>query len=120
MEAPWAKSADEVQKFFGVDPNIGLTKEQVKKHQEKYGFNELPAEEGKSLLQMIIEQFEDLLVRILLLAAMISFVLALFEDSEGEGEFSYLLSNCHNFMLPFLAASAFGYSKKGFRECFFK
>lgn len=85
MEAPWAKSADEVQKFFGVDPNIGLTKEQVKKHQEKYGFNELPAEEGKSLLQMIIEQFEDLLVRILLLAAMISFVLALFEDSEGEG-----------------------------------
>merc|ERR1712226_604645 len=36
-------------------------------------------------MQMIIEQFEDLLVRILLLAACISFVLALFEDNEEEG-----------------------------------
>lgn len=35
---------------------------------------ELPAEEGKSLLQLILEQFDDLLVKILLLAAIISFV----------------------------------------------
>nr|2VOY_B Chain B, SARCOPLASMIC/ENDOPLASMIC RETICULUM CALCIUM ATPASE 1 [Oryctolagus cuniculus] len=41
-----------------------------------YGHNELPAEEGKSLWELVIEQFEDLLVRILLLAACISFVLA--------------------------------------------
>jgi len=85
MEAPWAKSADEVQKYFGVDPNVGLSKEQVLINQKKYGMNELPMEEGKSLLQMIIEQFEDLLVRILLLAAGISFVLALFEGAEEEG-----------------------------------
>ena len=86
MEAPWAKSTDEVAKFFNVDSNIGLSKDQVERNQKKYGFNELPAEEGKSLMQMIIEQFEDLLVRILLLAACISFVLALFEDNEEEGK----------------------------------
>uniref|UniRef100_A0A4W6CXF3 Calcium-transporting ATPase n=1 Tax=Lates calcarifer TaxID=8187 RepID=A0A4W6CXF3_LATCA len=34
---------------------------------------ELPAEEGKSIWELVIEQFEDLLVRILLLAACISF-----------------------------------------------
>lgn len=37
---------------------------------------ELPAEEGKTLLQLILEQFDDLLVKILLLAAIISFVSA--------------------------------------------
>ena len=37
-------------------------------------FSELPAEEGKSLWQLVLEQFDDLLVKILLLAAVISFV----------------------------------------------
>lgn len=35
---------------------------------------ELPVEEGKTLMQLILEQFDDLLVKILLLAAIISFV----------------------------------------------
>ena len=46
-------------------------------------FSELPAEEGKSLLTLVLEQFDDLLVKILLLAAVISFVLAFFEDDDG-------------------------------------
>ncbi|KAG1941198.1 sarcoplasmic/endoplasmic reticulum calcium ATPase [Pimephales promelas] len=45
-------------------------------------FRELPAEEGKTIWELIVEQFEDLLVRILLLAACISFVLAWFEEGE--------------------------------------
>jgi magnesium-transporting ATPase (P-type) len=35
---------------------------------------ELPAVEGKSLWELVLEQFDDLLVKILLLAAIISFV----------------------------------------------
>ena len=44
--------------------------------------SELPAEEGKSLWELVLEQFDDLLVKILLLAAIISFVLAFFEDDD--------------------------------------
>merc|ERR1712073_22464 len=60
----------------------GLSQDQVKKNKEKYGPNELPAEEGKSIWQLVLEQFDDLLVKILLLAAIISFVLAFFEDDD--------------------------------------
>ncbi|XP_059406692.1 sarcoplasmic/endoplasmic reticulum calcium ATPase 1-like isoform X2 [Carassius carassius] len=82
MENAHTKSASEVLANFGVNENTGLTLEQVKINFERYGPNELPAEEGKSLWELVVEQFEDLLVRILLLAACVSFVLALFEDGE--------------------------------------
>ncbi|KAM9837817.1 ATPase sarcoplasmic/endoplasmic reticulum Ca2+ transporting 1, like [Aulostomus maculatus] len=82
MENAHTKVPAECLTFFGVNENSGLTPDQFKKNLDKYGFNELPAEEGKSIWELIIEQFEDLLVRILLLAACISFVLAWFEEGE--------------------------------------
>lgn len=94
MDLAWTKSSEEVLKYFDVDENKGLSDAQVKRSQEKYGPNELPAEEGKPLWKLILEQFDDLLVKILLGAAMISFVLALFEEHE-EGESSF-----HAFVEP--------------------
>uniref|UniRef100_A0A672LMW8 Calcium-transporting ATPase n=1 Tax=Sinocyclocheilus grahami TaxID=75366 RepID=A0A672LMW8_SINGR len=82
MENAHTKSTSEVLVNFGVNENTGLPLEQVKINFERYGPNELPAEEGKSLWELVVEQFEDLLVRILLLAACVSFVLALFEEGE--------------------------------------
>uniref|UniRef100_A0A8C7DM16 Calcium-transporting ATPase n=1 Tax=Oncorhynchus kisutch TaxID=8019 RepID=A0A8C7DM16_ONCKI len=82
MDNAHTKSSSEVFENFSVNENTGLTLEQVKSNLEKYGPNELPAEEGKSLWELVVEQFEDLLVRILLLAACVSFVLALFEEGE--------------------------------------
>nr|XP_002122235.2 sarcoplasmic/endoplasmic reticulum calcium ATPase 1-like [Ciona intestinalis] len=82
MEDAYCKTSAEVLSYFDVSLTNGLSEEQVKRNRAKYGPNELPAEEGKSLWQMVVEQFEDLLVRILLLAAVISFVLALFEEGE--------------------------------------
>uniref|UniRef100_A0A8C7E7E1 Calcium-transporting ATPase n=1 Tax=Naja naja TaxID=35670 RepID=A0A8C7E7E1_NAJNA len=50
---------------------------------ERWGCKLYPDGHGrKTLLELVIEQFEDLLVRILLLAACISFVLAWFEEGE--------------------------------------
>uniref|UniRef100_A0A673CT76 Calcium-transporting ATPase n=1 Tax=Sphaeramia orbicularis TaxID=375764 RepID=A0A673CT76_9TELE len=76
MENAHTKSPEECIAYFGVNENSGLTPDQFKKNLEKYGYN------GKSIWELIIEQFEDLLVRILLLAACISFVLAWFEEGE--------------------------------------
>ncbi|XP_026133348.1 ATPase sarcoplasmic/endoplasmic reticulum Ca2+ transporting 1, like isoform X2 [Carassius auratus] len=82
MEDAHTKAPAECLAYFSVNETTGLTPDQVKKNLAKYGYNELPAEEGKSIWELIIEQFEDLLVRILLLAACISFVLAWFEEGE--------------------------------------
>lgn len=39
MEDAHAKTVDEVQNFFNVDPDKGLTPDQIKKYQAKYGPN---------------------------------------------------------------------------------
>ncbi|KAL7986669.1 hypothetical protein Chor_012952 [Crotalus horridus] len=82
MENGHTKTVEEVLGYFGVNESTGLSLEQVKKQKERWGANELPAEEGKTLLELVIEQFEDLLVRILLLAACISFLPSLADNSK--------------------------------------
>ncbi|XP_035314213.1 LOW QUALITY PROTEIN: sarcoplasmic/endoplasmic reticulum calcium ATPase 3 isoform X1 [Cricetulus griseus] len=62
-----------------VTPITGLF---LRKRPGLWELSELPTEEGKSLWELVLEQFEDLLVRILLLAALVSFVLAWFEEGE--------------------------------------
>ncbi|EJD53048.1 calcium-transporting ATPase [Auricularia subglabra TFB-10046 SS5] len=81
MDAAWASSPDEVLSHFSVNPATGLTTAHVAKNAELYGKNELPEEEGTPLWELILEQFKDQLVLILLASAVISFVLALFDDT---------------------------------------
>uniref|UniRef100_A0AAY4A135 Calcium-transporting ATPase n=1 Tax=Denticeps clupeoides TaxID=299321 RepID=A0AAY4A135_9TELE len=83
MDNAHTKTVEEVLGYFCVNESTGLSSEQLRKSRERWGTNELPAEEGKSLWELVLEQFEDLLVRILLLAACISFTLAWFEEGEG-------------------------------------
>jgi Ca2+-transporting ATPase len=89
--APHSVSPQEVLKFYGVTEDAGLTTRQVEENERKFGKNCLEAKEGKSLLKLIIEQFEDLLVRILLLSAVVSFCLAYFDDANAhEGWVAYV------------------------------
>ncbi|KYO32028.1 sarcoplasmic/endoplasmic reticulum calcium ATPase 3 isoform X1 [Alligator mississippiensis] len=82
MEGAHSLSTAAVLQRFGVRESCGLSAEQVRRSRDKYGPNELPAEERKPLWELVLEQFEDLLVRILLLAAFVSFILAWFEEGE--------------------------------------
>ncbi|NWY65175.1 AT2A3 ATPase, partial [Erithacus rubecula] len=76
MEAAHSIPALDVLRRFGVSESCGLSPEQVRRNRDKYGPN------GKSLWELVLEQFEDLLVRILLMAAFLSFILAWFEEGE--------------------------------------
>eukprot|EP00434_Breviolum_minutum_P015857 symbB.v1.2.013971.t1/scaffold1001.1/size146904/2 len=91
LHNPHCKSVEEVLKFYKVDSEKGLSSAQVEEHRAKYGPNALEEQEKKSMLELIIEQFEDTLVRILLASAMISFLLAFFDEkSKEEGLKAYV------------------------------
>lgn len=82
MEAPWTRTPEEILQHYGVDPQRGLTSDQASKHAELYGKNVLPEDPATPLWELILEQFKDQLVLILLASAVVSFVLALLETSE--------------------------------------
>ncbi|POM75067.1 Calcium-transporting ATPase 1, endoplasmic reticulum-type, partial [Phytophthora palmivora] len=79
------ETPEAVLKHFGVTEDHGLTTAEVEKRRAQYGYNELDKEEGTPLWKLVLEQFDDALVKILLGAAVVSFALALFEDGEEEG-----------------------------------
>lgn len=78
---PAAMDAAAVAKALSVRPDYGLSADEVKERREQFGINELPSEPPTPFWKLVLAQFEDTLVRILLLAAMISFVAALFEKN---------------------------------------
>ena len=77
------RSAENVLKALNVDYTKGLSKQEVEKRLEEYGRNELKRVPPPTMWEQIIEQFQDILVRILLVAACVSFFIAL-TDNQGE------------------------------------
>ena len=69
-----------------VDTNVesGLTKEEVKKRTEKFGKNKLQEKKKKSWAAKFFEQFKDVMIVILIIAAVVSFVIACVEKNPKE------------------------------------
>lgn len=101
MEEAYARSVSEVLEFFGVDPTKGLTDLQVTQHARSYGKNVLPQEKSTPFWKLVLKQFDDLLVKILIAAAFISFFLAL---ANGETVLSAFIEP--SVILMILAANA--------------
>ena len=79
----WATDVRECLEKYQVNPDLGLSSEEVEKQRKIYGSNELEKHEGTSIFKLVLEQFNDTLVRILLAAAVVSFVLAWYDGEEG-------------------------------------
>lgn len=60
--------------------NEGLKSSEIAYRQNKYGKNEIKEKKKKSLLSMFLEQFDDFLVLILLIAADISIITSLLNN----------------------------------------
>ncbi|KAI9749375.1 MAG: hypothetical protein M1815_002558 [Lichina confinis] len=83
MEHPYALSRDKVLQYFQVSENQGLSNEQVSSARSRYGPNALPEEPPTPIWRLVLDQFKDQLVVILLGSAALSFILALFEEGDG-------------------------------------
>ena len=77
---PYQMKKEDVLKMLGTDEN-GLTQNQAKENQKKYGKNELAEGKKKNPFLLFLEQYKDFLVIILIIAAIISGVLGDIESA---------------------------------------
>jgi P-type Ca2+ transporter type 2C len=76
---PYLQSVDDVLAALETDARTGLSAQQARARLERYGRNELAAEQPVPAWRKFLAQFTDVLVILLLVAALISAVLWLYE-----------------------------------------
>jgi P-type Ca2+ transporter type 2C len=60
----WSKSVDEVLRHHQVEPLEGLSAAQVEEGRQVHGFNELEKPPSPSMWTLILQQFDDTLVKV--------------------------------------------------------
>lgn len=66
------RDAHELARAHGVNPTHGLTDQQVSQRARQHGANELPASGGRSLSALVVDQFSDFMILVLIAAAIVS------------------------------------------------
>ncbi|MDD3023498.1 MAG: calcium-translocating P-type ATPase, PMCA-type [Syntrophomonadaceae bacterium] len=85
---PYNSNLNEVLKQLQVNPDTGLSSDEGSKRLLEHGENKLQPKKKKGNLQRFFEQFQDVMIIILMLAAGISFAVNVYE---GEGFFEPVL-----------------------------
>lgn len=78
------QSKEDLEKTFEVAARVGLSQEQVAKRLLENGENRLAAKKKRTWMQRFLLQFKDVMIIILLIAALISFGLAIYDGSAEE------------------------------------
>src|SRR5690554_157981 len=80
MKSFFTDSLQDVLNTLNTNKESGLSEAQAKKKLEENGYNTLKEEKKKTWLQRFLAQFNDMLIIILLIAAAISFAVAIMEN----------------------------------------
>lgn len=81
---PHQMTVQEILTTLDVDKSTGLSQKTADIRKDRYGLNELKEPEKESLFAKILEQFEDPMVRLLLIAAIISLVISYLSHEHGD------------------------------------
>lgn len=60
----WARPVEDVLRFHSVDVARGLKEEEVEKRLREQGYNELQKEPKTPLWKLVLDQFDDMLVKV--------------------------------------------------------
>lgn len=81
MNLPHTRPLETILQEFQTEPDKGLSPELVVKNRERYGKNELPKERTKSPVLLFLEQFNNPIISILIVAGILTAILADVTDS---------------------------------------
>ncbi len=73
-------SISETTQVFDVDLGKGLSEEQVKVNQKRFGFNQLPEKKPLSQVQIFLDQFKNVLIYILMISGIVTLILKEWAD----------------------------------------
>ena len=74
-------STKEVERKMGTNIRTGLTTRQVEERRKKYGVNQLQEQKKENIIIRFLKQFNDFMIIILLIASVISAVVAKLDGS---------------------------------------
>lgn len=85
-DAAYRMSADQVCEELGVNPDLGLTSDEVTRRKQEYGLNKLQEEKQTPLFIKFLAQLKDPMLLVLIGAAVVSFVLEFLQGDPNISE----------------------------------
>ena len=77
------QSLSKILEKLQVKPDIGLTSDLIKQRSQTYGANEIKEGKGRSQWEILLDQFQDIMLLMLIAVAIISGVLDFVELRNG-------------------------------------
>jgi Ca2+-transporting ATPase len=73
-DAAWSMPWDKVAQKYDVDVEEGLSPDQVQSHRSKYGVNKLRAAQGRTALEILLDQAQNIIIFLLAAASVVSLI----------------------------------------------